>query len=263
MDYLNINNEKIAYAQMGNKESKNTYVFIHGATMTSEAMIPLAVNFPDVNAIAVDLPGHGGSTGATKTSIEDFADCIDLFLQEMLRNKLVSDHITLIGYSLGGAIAYELALKKRKEYKRMIILSSGANISNNAPLMNAMKDMPLDMFDMAEFFKHAFGSGTTEEQMSFIVEMLMKTKIDDSIGFSDLLTSTKYNRIDKAGEISIPTLIFAGDEDEIILPTCEIELWTKLQNASLAIVPFRGHTAIFEELEYLVSLINNFCRIHQ
>lgn len=263
MKDLSVGQEKIAYRQIGNVRSSDTYVFIHGSTMTGEAMLPLARHFIDNNCIIIDLPGHGGSDGAARTTVEEFSECIDLFLQQMLKQNLISDHITLIGYSLGGTIAYDLALKKRMEYKRMVILSSGANVSECAPILNELRNIPPEKINMADVFSYLFGSNTTGEERKAVTELLLRAKVEDSVAMTDLLCATYYNKIERANEISIPTFIFAGDEDKIITTNCEMDLWKHLKNASIAIVPFRGHTALFEEMELLVRLMKDFCRKNQ
>lgn len=261
MKHLLIDNEKIAYRQIGNKKSEFTFVFIHGATMTGKGLLPLAKSFIDYNCVVIDLPGHGASVGETKYSVEEFTKSIDVFLMELLHKKIISNHITLIGYSMGGSISFELALKKREEYKRMIILSSGANVTQYTPLIDEMKKQSKEKFNSAEFMKHGFGLNTTDEQKKFLLAILNKTKVNDSIGFSDLVAAGAYNKIEKASEIQIPTLIFAGDEDEIILPQCGMDLWKELKNASIVIVPFYGHTVIFEKIDYLISVMNDFFKL--
>lgn len=258
MKHLLIDNGKIAYRQVGNKKSEFTLIFIHGATMTGNGLLPLAKSFMNYNCIVIDLPGHGYSVGETKYSVEEFAKSVDLFLMELLCKKIISNHITLIGYSMGGSISFELALKKREEYKRMIILSSGANPIKYTPLIDDMKKQPKEKFNSSEFMKHGFGVNTNDEQKNFLLTILNKTKVDDSIGYTDLVAAGAYNKIEKASEVLIPTLIFAGDEDEIILPQCEMDLWKELKNASIVIVPFYGHTVIFEKIEYLISVMNDF-----
>lgn len=262
MKHLQIGNDKIAFRQIGDKNSQYTLLFIHGATMTGKAMIPLAKSFLNFNCIVVDLPGHGSSIGETKTSIEAFADSIDLLMQELLKKHLVSNHITLIGYSLGGVIAFELALKKREEYKRLIVLSSGVNLNDYSPLMHEAKSKGIAEFNSSNFFEHAFGSGSTKKQIKMLVNILNKTKVDDSIGYQDLILATNYNKSDRVDEILIPVFIFTGGEDKIILPNCDIDLWKGIKNAYITVVPFRGHTAIFEEMGYLVTLINDFFKYH-
>lgn len=259
MKSLTVGNEIISYRQIGNVQAGDTYVFIHGSTMTGEAMLPLAQHFTDKNCIILDLPGHGESDGVARHTVDEFSECIDLFLQQMMQKKIISDQITIIGYSLGGTIAYDLALKKRNEYKRLVILSSGANVSECAPIIDELSNIPPEKISIADIFGYLFGSNTTEEEREAVTELLLKSKVEDSVGIQDLLCATSYNKIDRANEITIPTFIFAGDEDKIITTNCEMDLWKKLKNASIAIIPFRGHTALFEETELLVKLMKDFC----
>ncbi|SFR83298.1 alpha/beta fold hydrolase [Anaeromicropila populeti] len=254
-----IGNEKISYMQMGKADSPYTMVFIHGATMTGAGMAPLAEQFTDYNCIVVDLPGHGGSAGETKRTVDEFSESIDLFLQELLKNQIISNHITIVGYSMGGGISFELALKQREEYKRLVILCSGAGFPGYVPLVDKVRSHPAEEFSSADFFTHAFGANTTEEQKVFLLDVLNKTKVDDSIGYLDLVAAGTYDKLARANEVTVPVLIVAGDQDQIVEAGCGINLWKSLQNAFLFIIPFRGHTVIFEELEQVVKTMKDFC----
>jgi sigma-B regulation protein RsbQ len=63
----------------------------------------------DFSTIAIDLPGHGESgRNRNKWLISSFADDVESVLQHQ---KL--DHFVLIGHSMGGPVALEVAPRAR------------------------------------------------------------------------------------------------------------------------------------------------------
>lgn len=250
------------YKQMGNTDSTRTMVFIHGATMTGAGMELIAMQFLEYRCILVDLPGHGGSRGRPKENVEDMAEEVIGFLDMLWQRQEITDDVFLVGYSMGGAVSIECALKKRDYIKGMVIVSSGADLAGHTPLISEAVKKSVDCFDSGEFFSHGFGSGTLPEERAVLMEALNTTKVKDAIGYCDLLACSRYNRSDRAAEINVPVLIISGDEDEIVLPGCSFALKEALPNSSLAVLPFRGHTAVYEMLEYVTGVMKFFMNRH-
>lgn len=255
-DSLRLN--EIHYKQIGDTRSSKTLVFIHGATMTGEGLEPVAMEFSQYHCILIDLPGHGKSSGKPEETVEEITEIVSTFLDTMREKGAISDDVTLLGYSMGGAVSIENALKKKAYIKRMVIISSGANLADYCPLISETVKKGPDEFNSDEFFQQGFGSGTSPEEKSFLMNALNATKVDDRTGFSDLLSCSRYNKSDRIKELEIPVLIITGDEDQIVLPECGIALRQALQHSSIAVIPYHGHTAVFEMLEYAAKIIHRF-----
>lgn len=258
MNEVKINDKTVAYHHIGNKESKKTIFFIHGATMTGAGLVPIAEALPEYNCIVVDLPAHGSSTGKLPKNVEGFADDMEQMIQILREKGEISEDLTIAGYSMGGGITCELAARNTTGMKRMIILSSGADLVENTPLIRDLEKKPPEEFKCDEFFQYLFGSDTSEAEKEAILEILGKTKVSDETGYGDLILAGAHNCLDKMSEVKLPALIINGDEDAIVLPGCGINLHNTLEGSQLVLIPRRGHSAIFEKIELTIGKIKEF-----
>jgi len=117
-EYLNINNNKIAYRYY--KRSKKTVIFIHGLKSDMNGKKSIYFNQfcrnKNYSYLCFDFRGHGRSSGEfTEYGIGDWYD--DL-------NKLIKflniANPTLIGSSMGGWIAMLFSLKNPKKIQKLI-----------------------------------------------------------------------------------------------------------------------------------------------
>jgi pimeloyl-ACP methyl ester carboxylesterase len=110
----------MTYAEAG--EADSVLLLIHGIAGECqnwrEVMEPLAHNH---TVIAPDLPGHGASApGGGDFSIGAMASS--------LRDLLVTlghERVTLVGHSLGGGVAMQLAYQFPEMTERLVLVSSG------------------------------------------------------------------------------------------------------------------------------------------
>jgi pimeloyl-ACP methyl ester carboxylesterase len=98
-------------------------LLLHGlvsdSTTWQPAIEPLAAR--GLRVIALDLLGHGESDKPVlRYSLEDFAASISAFLTE-----LDIPRATLVGHSLGGAIAMQCAHEYPAQAERLVLVSSG------------------------------------------------------------------------------------------------------------------------------------------
>jgi pimeloyl-ACP methyl ester carboxylesterase len=84
-------------------------VFVHGWTCSRRDFEPLMAHLPpDWRTVTLDLAEHGDSRSERSTwTMEEFAEDVATVLEvEAL------DHVTVVGHSMGGAIALELARRR-------------------------------------------------------------------------------------------------------------------------------------------------------
>ena len=239
----------LVYECVGNKASEITLVFLHGSTMTKEGMLVLAKAFPDYNCMAFDLTAHGKSAGAEPENLDVFAEDVEYTITQLQQQKIASENVILLGYSMGGAITCEVALRKKIALKGIVFLGSGADLKNHTPLVDGLKAMPPEQFRTADITGNLFGLNTPKQDVEKIENMFLTTKVDDIIGYGDLMASNRYNRLEECGEIQIPTLLVQGSDDKIVLPTAAVETWKKIPGSELLMIPYKGHAAIFEDPE--------------
>lgn len=111
----------LAYLQAG--ESGPVVVMLHGWGAFKELWwSTLRALGRDHRCVAVDLPGHGRSPIGRSDSIVALADsvaamCDDLGLRE----------ITLMGHSMGGSVAAELALRRPDLVRRLVLVAAAVD----------------------------------------------------------------------------------------------------------------------------------------
>lgn len=252
------NNEELKYVQMGNTSSSISLVFLHGSTMTKEGMLPLAKMFPQFNCISFDLTAHGESKGQLPEEISDLSKVVETSISVLQDNKVIGEKIILLGYSMGGAIVFDIAKRKKIDLMGMVILSSGADLKNYTPLVDGLKSMPPEQFKTSEIIQYLFGKDTPEEERKKISDTFLQAKVEDLVGYNDLMISNNYNQIEKCNGIRLPTLVIHGSDDTIVLPDAGMETWKRIKDSELLILPYKGHAAIFEDTELVSNKINEF-----
>lgn len=253
-------NKILSYLRRGNKKSKITIILIHGALMTKEGMLPIADALEDYNCILLDLTEHGTSPGFEPEDISGFARDVELTVHALKKQGILTEKQIFLGYSMGGAVVCEIAKRKNVWIDGMIMLSTGADLSKYTPLIDEIKKRPASEFSAVDLFKHAFGQDSTEEQKTQIMDALDKTKVSDQLGYQDLLLVSKYNKLHELKNIDIPTLIVHGDEDKVIKVDAALGLYRQLNNSELVILPYRGHTLIYEETDIIKDKLCSFVK---
>lgn len=117
-DYADVNGLKMYYEVYG--EGK-PLVLLHGSYMTIPLnwshIIPLLVE--DRKVIAVEMQGHGRTKDtAREFSYENLADDISALLKHL---KL--DEADVLGYSMGGGVAFQFAVRHPEQLRRLVVLS--------------------------------------------------------------------------------------------------------------------------------------------
>lgn len=239
----------LAHKRIGNRKSDITLIFLHGSAMTKEGMLPFASEFLDYNCVVFDLNAHGESKGKEPEAIEEFAEMVEYSIQKLQDKEIISGKIVLLGYSMGGAIVCEIAIRKKVQLLGVVLLSSGGNLKDYTPLVNQLKNMPIEQFKTEDIVGYLFGKDISESEEEKITRMFLDTKAADTIGYGDLMISNKYKNVEKCKEIHIPVLLVHGNDDNIVLPMASIETWRVIENSELLLIPYKGHAAIYEDVK--------------
>jgi pimeloyl-ACP methyl ester carboxylesterase len=121
---ITIKGRRVSYYKLGHGEP---LIFLHGGRVRALTFHKLIEQLAkSYTVIAPDIPGYGDSeTPKTVWSFADYANCFDSFLREL---KL--DSATVMGYSMGGGIAFNLAACSNRVSQLILIDASGLPLSN-------------------------------------------------------------------------------------------------------------------------------------
>lgn len=87
-------------------QSANDVIWLHGAGLSGDTWRS------DVGGIKPDLPGHKTADCIANPSVERYADCIE---------PLLPDRFALVGHSLGGMVALELAARHPRRVRGLVL----------------------------------------------------------------------------------------------------------------------------------------------
>src|ERR1700712_3475812 len=140
--YAPVNGIKVYYEVYG--EGKPV-VLLHGAFMTIEGnwaqLIPELSKTRKV--IAIEMQGHGHTPfSERKLDMATLASDVNGVM-----NSLKVDSADIVGYSMGGSVAYQFAIKSPKRVRKLVIISAAYKSSNWVPsIANAFKGMKPELF---------------------------------------------------------------------------------------------------------------------
>ena len=97
-------------------------LLLHGGLGSIEMFGPVLPMFSEgQQVIAVDLHGHGRTVlGDRAISLGDMGDDMAVILKELGYGK-----VDVLGYSLGGGVAFRLAAQHPESVRRLVIVSAG------------------------------------------------------------------------------------------------------------------------------------------
>ncbi|MFJ7313100.1 alpha/beta fold hydrolase [Pseudomonas sp. NPDC098747] len=203
--------------------------------------------------ITVDYRGIGGSGGAAPLTVGEMADdAIGLI------RALGFDAVDLLGFSLGGFVAQDIALKAPERVRRLILTGTGpaggsgiASVGSVSwPLMIkgllTLRDPKFYLF----FTATANGQRAASEYLQRLKERQhQRDKGPTPRAFLRQLkaiTAWGKQASQDLGRLRMPTLIANGDND-IMVPTANsIDLAERIPNAQLIIYQDAGHGSIFQ-----------------
>lgn len=241
MTYAPVNGLQLYYEIHG---SGRPLVLLHGGLLTIDLnfgplLEPLAASR---QVIAVELQGHGhtADTGRPMT-IEALAGDVLALL-----DHLGIEQADLFGFSLGGLVAFAVALGAPARVGKLITASADAYRPpgrESAPLGEERLPAPADF----QAWREAYAAVAPDP--AHFEEFAAKTSamvVHEFPGWTDELRSLR-----------MPTLLIFGDRDFWPLPEV-VEMFELLPNAQLAVLPGTTHVGMTRRPGEVLALITPF-----
>jgi pimeloyl-ACP methyl ester carboxylesterase len=241
------------------KAEQQTIVFIHGAGMDHTIWVFFSRFFArnGFNVLAVDLPGHGKSTGAALTSIENAAIWIDSFLLKAGISEAV-----LVGHSMGSLIALQAASQLPDKISKIILMGTACPMPVAAPLLSAARDKKHSAVDMIMLFGHAYSSqlgGNPVAGVNIVnSSMRLLERSLDSCLYVDLNACNEYiNGLQAAVSIHVPSILILGEQDKMTPPASALPLIGALPETHVIKLTDCGHMMLSEQPEQVHQALVN------
>lgn len=210
-----------------------TLVFIHGAGGSPMTWHLQLLHFKD--AVAVELPGHPNSSGLA--TIEEYANYVANYVQKNGVKDLV-----LVGHSMGGAIAIEIALRNLN-LAGLVLVGTGARLRVHPDLLSKTKEN----YEEATKLIATWSVSPTCDPIvaERIRNELLKVKAD--VTYGDFTACDKFDRMNDIEKIPYRTLIVVGADDRLTPVKYSKYLHDKIKDSKLVVIPGAGHSVMLEK----------------
>lgn len=189
-------------------------------------------------------------------SIEDFSN-------QLINNLSEHKEVAVIGISLGGYIAIELAIKRPSWLKKLVLINTTANSvdSNSLQLrLSAIADAENNKFEkvinMAKgmcFYKPKKNWLELERKMAYEIGAKNYIKQQKAI-------ISRKNNQNRLQFIHTNTLIISGKDDQIIPYTDSLKMFETIPEAQIKIFSKCGHLSTIEKSKEVYSEISCFIK---
>jgi pimeloyl-[acyl-carrier protein] methyl ester esterase len=231
-------------------------ILIHGWGSSSAIYNALMRHLPDNHCLAPDLPGYGASTAAAKVDLTALCDDFIAWF-----DALGLKAVNLLGWSLGGILAQELAARFPRRIERLILVSttprfvSGPNwphgLTDTAVRALARDFKRTPALTLETFWRLQF-QGESSTPPPLVPEIEMAT----ALGGLELLRQVDLRQ--RLSEITTPTLVLHGSDDVIIPIAAGHYLATSLPNAYLHEANSYGHAPFYSAAAPVSAVIRQF-----
>jgi len=226
-------------------------VLIHGAAGNHLSWPPEIRRLPGCRVYALDLPGHGKSNGHVEQSIDRYAQQVYAWLLEMDLHR-----VTLVGHSMGGAIAKTLAHQHPHRITKLVLIGTGVRLPVSPQIMENIAN-PVTMQNALDaILKWSFYPETSPALVKLAGQRLAEVR--QSVFQGDFIACQGFNGMDWIEAIAQPTLVLCGEQDKMTPLRYSQYLAGKIPRATLEVIPEAGHMVMLEQPERVAGALLAF-----
>jgi pimeloyl-ACP methyl ester carboxylesterase len=267
--FVDANGMRFAYRRFG-KTGGVPLVFNIHFTGTMDHWDPAVTNglAQDREVILFDNAGISSTSGEVPQSIEEMAANAAAFIK-----ALGLTQVDVLGFSMGGLIAQQLALAEPQLVRRLILVGTGPRSGEG---MQSLTPEAQDIFGAAyeepdHLWLRVHFSPSEASQAAgrkFLQRFRLRTEnrdpeANDKVAPAQLAALAKWgapreNPFDYLKALAQPTLVINGDNDVIIYSINSWILQQNSPNAQLIIYPDANHGSLYQYPERFVTHVAQF-----
>ncbi len=218
--------------------------------------------------VAPLLPGFGGSTGAEH--LTDIHDLV-IYYAELI-DRLSLDRIPLVGHSLGGMFAAELAAVAPGRISHLVLMAPFGLWDDSAPTFDFFAASPRDM--AKAFYSDPNSTGAmaiarapqevatevdpaTSEGKAIIEHLVERVKtMSSAVRYLWPIPDRGLAR--RLYRLTMPTLVIWGKDDGVIAPTYAELFSQSIADAETVLFPGAAHMLNHEKSDAVAAHIEKF-----
>lgn len=231
-----VNDIKMYYAEYG--EGGDPILFIHGGLGSVDVWGNQIADFArDHRVIVADSRGHGRSTRSAQPFGYDLMTSDYVALLDYLK----IDKVTLVGWSDGGIIGIDMAMKNPEKLTRVIAQAANVTVDGVKPDVLTNKTFSHYIDVAGEAYKKI--SPTPNEYKAFADQLAEMWRTQPAWTAEDL------------GKIKIPVTLAIGDHDEAVKLDHTEMMAKQIPGSKLVILKDASHFAMLQDPEGYDAMI--------
>lgn len=203
------------------------------------------------------LPGYGDSTG--EESLRDMLDFALLGYDIM--DALELDKPLVVGHSMGGMIAAEMAAIAPNDIERLVLIAPAGLWLDDYPIPDIFAKMPFELpellFHDVELGKELMTAGLDFGDSEFLKNFLVINARRLGTAGKILFPIPERGLSQRLYRIKARTLVIWGDADTLIVPAYADAFVDAIPGAELVLVPDAGHLVTHEKPDTVIAAIGS------
>jgi len=260
--YLDVDGQRIHYVETGQGDAVLLLHGWNGSTFSMRRTIPdLAHRY---RVVAIDLPGYGFSS---RSENADYSTSAQADVVRSVLDRLQIDRAAaVLGHSMGGGVAMQLALRHPERVERLVLVSSVTPSETRRVRRLGFMRPFIPLFGLTlvrEFIVRRALLGVAHDP-AFVTQNVVDGYFRPLRVKGHLRSQAKqmadrqHEEAYEPRQIHQPTLILHGEHDRVIPLSTGRALAEQIPNAQPEVIRGAGHLALEEQPEECNKLLLEF-----
>jgi pimeloyl-ACP methyl ester carboxylesterase len=235
----------------------HSFLLLHGGAGT-QSVTGLAQQLAASGNAHCYVPTHPGFGGTARPEWSNSVGVLaDLYLA--LIEQLDLENVTVIGSSIGGWIAAEMAVRGSPRISSFILIDAAGIAVEGLPVVDIF---PLTMPELAQLSYHNPTAFTLDlSTFTDIQKRIMAANRQALAVYGGQHSMSDPTLLKRLGAITAPTLVLWGDSDGIVTPDYGRAYAAAIPTAKFQLLPNAGHLPQIETPEQVLSAVWDFVNI--
>ncbi|HET7876162.1 MAG TPA: alpha/beta hydrolase [Methylomirabilota bacterium] len=248
MPTLNVNGLTLNYAETGGGQP--AAILIHGAGGSHLTWTRQLEGLADTaRIIAVDLPGHGASSGDGCRTIGEYAGLVKGFIR-----ALGAGPVVLGGHSMGGGITQTVALESPELLRGVMLVGTGARLRVLSKIFELIAQNYAASVDFIQQYAWSPAAAPALRDGGRRVTLATRPSVTEG----DFRACDGFDVMTRVGAITLPTLVLVGEDDQLTPVKYAEFLAGAIPGARLVKIPRAGHYVMLEQPDEVNHAVRQF-----
>lgn len=236
-------------------------VIINGLGGLAEMLGPIETLLATkARTIAVELPGGGRSpTPRRPLSISALGKVTNVLL-----DKLGLEQVDVLGFSLGGIVAQQLAHEAPTRIRRLALAATACgwgSVPGSREAL-ALMTMPYRFHSRTLYERTATLLGPADRELMLRLPNLKEARLEHPpplLGYAyQFAAGALWSSLPWLSSVGVPTLVLAGEEDRLVPAANAVQLARLLPESRLQVIPGEGHLFVCDPESRSLPLLEDF-----